>query len=344
MHAEHTNDFIEDITTLEQATVTKRTLIDTKKRLGMVLDFLPLGLLIHQEQGILFANQTACMILGQSQESLIGQHLLDFASMAQADTLSAFFTEAFGSSDIQQVKDVKIPDLNGTEKLYRAIAATLPWEGTPVVQIVLQDITAERANEKQLEQLSTTDQLTGTYNRRGFIQYAKYLSTERECCHCSVIFFDVDHFKKVNDTYGHAAGDIALREIVLRTETILNEFNRTKKNHTPDAKLARMGGEEFAIIVPNSHASTTAILAEEIRIDIAGQPVGSLEKTFTVQVSLGVTCGDLSKESIDDILRSADNALYAAKNSGRNKTVLSDDVSVEMLEAPYQPISRRTHR
>ncbi|MCK9453786.1 MAG: diguanylate cyclase [Sulfurimonas sp.] len=168
------------------------------------------------------------------------------------------------------------------------------------------DITAK----KELEKLATTDKLTGIYNRR---RVDEFLQTEIEIAkrhsqELSIILIDIDHFKSVNDTYGHQRGDMVLRKT---TEII-------SKNLRKSDIFGRWGGEEFLIICPQTNRDEAFILAQKLRDAIQGykfEVVG--EKTISLGISQ-LQEGDTEKT----LIQRADNALYSAKNSGRNRAVI----------------------
>lgn len=174
----------------------------------------------------------------------------------------------------------------------------------------------ENANQK-LAELSTTDALTGVRNRRYFDQVLdrEFNRAFREREQLSVLMLDIDHFKAVNDDYGHQVGDEALRVIAKVLKEVV---------HRTTDLCARYGGEEFAIVLPNTEVEGAYQVAEKIRKEIAEQVVSAEGKEFSLTVSIGVM-GDApaSGDNVDLWLKEADDALYAAKEGGRNKVVLS---------------------
>jgi len=180
------------------------------------------------------------------------------------------------------------------------------WRGRRTTN---RDVTALKQAEEQLQRLSTTDPLTGAYNRRMFMDLlAKELQrVDRYGEPFSLLMFDIDHFKAVNDQYGHDAGDRVLVEMVrLSMDTIRQS----------DA-LARWGGEEFMVLLPQTDGDMAYTLGERLRKHIARHTfIGAGHLT----VSVGVTsCG--SGDTIDSLLKRVDEALYSAKESGRNRVV-----------------------
>jgi diguanylate cyclase (GGDEF)-like protein len=173
----------------------------------------------------------------------------------------------------------------------------------------------ESVNEK-LAELSTTDALTGVRNRRYFDQMLEreFNRARREREQLSILMIDIDYFKQVNDEYGHQVGDDTLR----RVANILREVL-----HRTTDFVARYGGEEFAIIFPNTEVAGAYLVAEKIRKKIAKQQFNAAGITFSITVSIGLMGGPSSGFNADFWLKEADDALYKAKEEGRNKVVLS---------------------
>ncbi|GAA2864880.1 hypothetical protein Acy02nite_14020 [Actinoplanes cyaneus] len=164
-----------------------------------------------------------------------------------------------------------------------------------------------------------TDALTGVRNRRYF---EEALATEcrraaRTGYNVGLIMIDIDHFKRVNDTYGHPGGDRVLREIAQR----LSSGTRA------GATLARYGGEEFIAVIPHISAADLSPLAERTRKLVADLPVAVTDQTLiTVTASIGAATAPGPLAEPAELLRAADQALYAAKSAGRNRTVLAPEV------------------
>ncbi len=161
--------------------------------------------------------------------------------------------------------------------------------------------------EEELRRLAATDGLTGALNRAGFFKTAQQMYEERQ--HLAVLMIDVDHFKIINDQYGHAVGDSALRHLtdVLRRET--REIDL----------LGRVGGEEFVVLLPSSSLAKAASIAERIRGRVAASALEWGERSIEMTVSIGVATQQSNDQTIDDIMARADAALYRAKASGRNR-------------------------
>lgn len=313
-------EFIDDDDSLDAAKVTRQALIDTQERMGMMLDIMPMGLLIHTRQGILFANQEACRMLGASRDELIGQHILDFVAQGEIPGVLEQIDRSFGNSDGPIKQETLLHSPRGRMISIKLISARLPWAGTPVVQLLLQDVTDLKRKEQQLQRLSIIDELTGVHNRRHV-----YAEAERhmQCAvegeyELSVAILDVDHFKKINDNYGHGVGDQALISLA----GAVSEIVRAEVDDD-EAIFARIGGEEFLLLLPRYGLGQTIALAEKLRTAASAIEVRAENVTFGITVSIGVATLAKDDTSFDKLVARADAALYEAKNRGRDQVVIA---------------------
>lgn len=179
------------------------------------------------------------------------------------------------------------------------------------LQFALKEL--QEKNE-QLEKLSTLDELSGIHNRRYFDKrlLAELRRGRRELTPVSLVMFDIDHFKKFNDTYGHIAGDEVIRAVAF---TASEQLNRESD------EIFRYGGEEYAILLPNTELEGATFIAEKVRIAIESLIISSGGQTLSCTISLGVAC-HLSEQAIqpNEFIEQADKALYQAKRGGRNQT------------------------
>ena len=168
--------------------------------------------------------------------------------------------------------------------------------------------------QKRLEEMATLDKLTEIYNRQAFSILFKELIKEvhRRFIPFSMVIMDIDHFKKVNDTYGHPAGDMVLRELVdiVRHQLRVSDL------------LCRWGGEEFVILLKECKLDDAFHMAEKIRLAVAAHPIAAGNLKINLTVSMGVTQWNLLDDKDENaIVARADRALYRAKNEGRNRCV-----------------------
>lgn len=182
--------------------------------------------------------------------------------------------------------------------------------------IILRDITEAKERLFLLEELATHDGLTGIFNRRHWIDLAEreFARTGRSGRPLSLLMIDVDHFKDFNDTWGHAMGDTVLRTITDSIAALLR---------TSDI-FGRVGGEEFAIALPETDAESAALIAERLRLAVAS---ATFAGSVPISISLGLSAVGADDQCLSSLLRRADRALYLAKENGRNRveTITTED-------------------
>ena len=166
--------------------------------------------------------------------------------------------------------------------------------------------------QRQMSESALRDGLTRAYNKRYFSDRieSEFQYALRHTRPLSLIFLDIDHFKKINDVHGHQAGDLVLAQLSMLVMTMLGE----------DETLARYGGEEFAIVARGIDLEAGAALSERLRAAIEGHPFVFQATRIPVTVSVGVACAPAAgMSSSGDLVARADEAMYAAKRGGRNR-------------------------
>jgi len=167
---------------------------------------------------------------------------------------------------------------------------------------------------EQLRAEAAHDSLTGLWNRAAILEilHRELARSEREKTPVAAIVADLDHFKKINDTYGHLAGDAVLREVTRRIAGSMRPYDA----------VGRYGGEEFLIVAPGCDPATAFKVAERLRDCVSRQPVDIFDGAFPVTLSAGVAASCEAKEA-EELVRMADAALYRAKTGGRNRVELA---------------------
>ncbi|MCJ7734789.1 MAG: GGDEF domain-containing protein, partial [Anaerolineales bacterium] len=157
-----------------------------------------------------------------------------------------------------------------------------------------------------------TDPLTGIFNRRGLERWGQYEidRAKRFNSPLSAIFFDLDHFKDVNDTFGHDSGDLVLKEVVTCCQSVIRKIDI----------FSRVGGEEFLIILPETSILIAIQVANRLRKIIESHNFLNGSKTIKITISLGVIELDDQIKILSDLMNKADQYMYQAKQSGRNQT------------------------
>ncbi|WP_168204159.1 GGDEF domain-containing protein [Aliikangiella coralliicola] len=187
--------------------------------------------------------------------------------------------------------------------------------------------------EKEMHRLATYDDLTGLLNRNAFMQasiyYHELQSVEEQ--NYSVLAIDIDFFKRINDQYGHAAGDKALIE-----------FGRVSKEISRASDiLGRLGGEEFVFLLPETNVSQAKSFAERLMNNISELKITEEDSEFQFTISIGITAPPhKNSTSLETLIKKADEALYSAKNSGRNKiSIYTNNLEQNINTSVSNPIT-----
>jgi diguanylate cyclase (GGDEF)-like protein len=201
-----------------------------------------------------------------------------------------------------------LPMANGT--VLRCHLAILPDGGR---MLIFSDVTDIVRNAEAMEQLATVDGLTGIYNRRHFLALAdrEWDRASQYGRPLSFLMIDIDYFKEVNDRFGHEIGD----------RTIVHVANLARECTRTSDVLARIGGEEFAMLLPETDLDHAQVVAERLRCEVAKSPLAEVAHSATI--SIGVATADETMDRPSDLMKMADQALYAAKRGGRNRVVCS---------------------
>jgi len=191
-------------------------------------------------------------------------------------------------------------------------------EEVQLAMVVVQDVTERKEMEEELRRLATTDSLTGASNRRHFMDRGEeeLHRAKRYGRPLAILAMDLDHFKNINDTYGHSAGDAALQHFTLYCMSVLRE----------EDVFGRIGGEEFAVVLPEGSHDGAVEAAERIRVSLEENPFDANGTEVYLSVSIGVAACPtenedctMFEEGFQALLARADKALYAAKDKGRNR-------------------------
>jgi len=256
-------------------------------------------------------NEQLARVTGRTAEELAGCAFDGLVAESDRSRLQStfleIFTQGFSRVEISLLAaegELRSFDLSG----YRLDLS----EGSVVVGLGL-DISRRIELENQLRQLATTDSLTGLPNRRHFLELAEAeLERSKRYGHpFSLLMLDIDWFKDINDTHGHDVGDQALATLGRITSETLRQ----------EEILGRLGGEEFAVLLPETGLEGAMTAAERLRRAIARTPIDGDQGTVGITVSVGVAPWGGDEEPLESLLTRADEGLYAAKDRGRDRVV-----------------------
>ncbi|MFT3915007.1 MAG: sensor domain-containing diguanylate cyclase [Anaeromyxobacteraceae bacterium] len=307
-----------------------------EENLRRLLDAAPVALLLIDpaDRRVLLANQRAAQILESTERELVGRTA---PAIHMAIGVESFFDrlrrEAAVDGVIAQVE-------TATGRLFWALldARALDQDGGTRWMLGIADVTEQKRTEERLRELATTDPLTGALNRRQLYELAEeeVRRAERYWRPLCFAMLDLDHFKLVNDRFGHAVGDDALKAVAGAIRRSLRATDR----------LARHGGEEFVVMLPETPLATARGALERIRASVEGLRFEARGEPVRITVSAGVVAWR-SGESVDAVLDRADAALYEAKRTGRNRVVASGDVAAGVpapARAPRKAAAPRAPR
>ncbi|MBU8730253.1 diguanylate cyclase [Cytobacillus oceanisediminis] len=262
-------------------------------------------IVLNQNGAIVDFNQAMLPVMPDLKQSAIGKHIHDVLH---------------GNSTLRKVicsgKNGDYVWENEGEQVHFQVqfSPVYSLNKDPIGRIIsLADVTEKVNMQKTLKRLASIDSLTQIYNRAYFLsEMESSLSTLSPGSDVSLIMFDIDHFKHVNDTYGHEAGDLVLVQIAGLVKNSLRKRDI----------IGRYGGEEFMIYLPDTPAHDAHLLIEAIRLDIAGSPIIVDDNRISITSSFGLSHTNVSADNLDNpskiLLKHADLALYDAKRNGRN--------------------------
>ncbi|MBV8123638.1 MAG: sensor domain-containing diguanylate cyclase [Paucibacter sp.] len=192
----------------------------------------------------------------------------------------------------------------------------------PAYCLIIRDISDKRDASENLRKAAYCDHLTGLSNRRAFFEAAdlELLRRKKALRPVSLIMLDADHFKAINDQYGHPAGDAVLCQLAATMRAVCRQVD----------VLARIGGEEFAVILPSVDQADALAVAERLRAQVQQAPAVYEKHVIAYTISIGVAVMDESLAGFEGLMKRADQALYAAKRHGRNQVVIWDASTPEV--------------
>ena len=267
------------------------------------------GIFVLQEGRFRYVNPFMIKLFGYAEEELVNQQgLLDLIVTDQRAMVREQIRQREAGEPGKPYEAMALRQ-DGSELPVMIVGSPMTYEGRPASVGTLLDISARKDAERRARDLADFDPLTGLPNRRllsdRFTQLVS--STERDGSGLALIFLDLDHFKRVNDSLGHSVGDELLCAVAKRLLTVVR---------TVDI-LARLGGDEFIIALPGIRASVAAEVACRL-IDVCAAPFVVGGHDLTITPSLGISLCPVDGRDFDTLLRNADAAMYKAKEAGRN--------------------------
>ncbi len=301
-------DLQREVDALQLAAETIRKSEDDLRRL-FAASPVPLLLLRRADNRVLMANENSASVLRSQLGELYGRPLSEL--FVHEDQLVSLFStlDATGQIDAQEVE---LKSFDGGTFWALLSGRLIAYGGEPAYMVGFHDLTAQKAVEHQLRFLAQRDAMTQAYNRHHFWQLAlaEVSRVQRYDRPLAIAMLDADHFKRVNDRYGHDVGDMVLRLIVDTAQASLRSVD----------VLARYGGEEFIVLLPETSPDNARIVMERVRERIASEPLTLDDgRKVATTVSIGIAGLLEPSEGLESLLKRADEALYKAKRNGRNR-------------------------
>jgi len=264
----------------------------------------------------IYLNQASSLIYGYQPEEMLHRHFSEFSSPEYRERDHEAFANLLNNKELVQYETVHI-DRNGTPRQLSFNATALIKDGKVTrIRGTARDISEQKVYEQQLAYQAEHDSLTSLYNRNYFQQELERLiaRTARSGANSALFYIDLDQFKYVNDTLGHASGD----ELLLETTEML-------KSHCREGDLlARFGGDEFTLLLYNIDIIGAKPIAEKLRLLFEQYKYNRAANSFNITCSIGITIIDNHSKSADEILAQADLACNLAKSHGRNRIYVYD--------------------
>ncbi len=287
--------------------------LPSEERLQAILEQSPIGVSVSRRDDgkIIFVNTRFAELIGLTREDLIGRQARDYYLDRHQRERVIDRLRSFGSVTNMEVQ-FRRADGSSFWTLFTVNQAVI--QGVQVNLAWIYDYTDRRNMEEALRDMASRDPLTGIYNRRSFMELARsqLARAHRFNEPMSVFVLDVDHFKRINDSYGHATGDDALRMVAGGCQAILREYDI----------LGRLGGEEFVVVLPGATAEESRVVAERVRRHLSRMAIPGPEGRFHLTSSIGISTLDSAYDTLEKAIHRADLALYRAKREGRNRVVV----------------------
>lgn len=313
---------IEDVTTTVEQ---EREITRQRRRMGLVLEHIQgyCAVMLEVAGRVVEWNPSIGRLLGVQKDDIVGQPLLSrLADDVQQLAPTPAFVDIANAVKQNGWCRLQAPwrKLNG-EVLWGdcVVAPVVESDGTTSGYVaVIRDVTDEHWRTQKLIDAALTDPLTSLYNRRGLERRAEALLIRPHGApaHQTWVMIDIDHFKVVNDTFGHEGGDIVLKAVAAALQAMARDCDI----------LARLGGEEFVVLLPDAALAAAAAVAERMRLRVESLEVQVAGQLVRVSASFGIA-QQISGEANSAVLERADAALYRAKSEGRNRVIVADQDS-----------------
>jgi len=285
---------------------------ETEERFRRLVELSPDAIVVHKDGGILYANAAARRLFKLPQDgSLQGVKIFDFVHRDYHDFIKRRMKSLEQGAAFLASAELKLLCSDGELIDAEVVSGATQYKGQTAIQSILRDVSVRKMMEDELRRLADYDALTGAFNRRRFeeLSEGEMERAKRYSRPLSILVIDIDRFKEINDRHGHAAGDLVLHELVKVCQGRLRSQD----------VLGRLGGDEFGITMAETDLQAALNAAARLRLAVADMEIPWGREVIRLTVSVGVAERLAQDLRLDDCLRRADDALYAAKHAGRDR-------------------------
>lgn len=286
---------------------------DSERRYRELIEHALEGILVVQNARVVLANPHGAEMVGRLPENCFGVHFGALFAPHERERVGQLIGHTERNAKVPGVAVFESIDAAGESHWLQVRTVAMEWHGEAAALVFLTDVTERRQVEEKLRQRANTDALTGLYSRPYFLELAEraYAESAGRDTPLALITLDVDHFKAINDRYGHPVGDVVLQHLARLLSQDLREVDA----------VGRMGGEEFAVLLPGADATRAQGVAERLRVSVGLTPARTERGAVELTISVGVAQREPGMGTLGALIKASDDALLAAKQAGRDRVV-----------------------
>lgn len=284
---------------------------ESEERYRRLVELLPDGIMLYAEQKIIYVNPSGTRLLGVVKPGEIaGRPVIDVIHPENREEVHGGLHQLDRGDACLARREVRLVGVDGREFSAEISAFPLTLKGRPAVQLVFRDVTERRIAAQNLERMALFDSLTDLPNRALFFDRLEQAlaAAQRNKTIFALFYLDLDGFKEVNDTFGHDAGDLLLKEAAQRLRSCLRRSDT----------VARMGGDEFTVILTKIERSSDTIIVADKIMSVLNRPFLLGGRPRPLSASIGISVFPADGEDGETLLKKADRAMYGVKQARRN--------------------------
>jgi diguanylate cyclase (GGDEF)-like protein/PAS domain S-box-containing protein len=306
--------------------IAERTIRESEERLRKFSDATREGIVFHDKGIITDCNEALSRIVGYTHDELVGTEILQYNAPEFRELVANHI-----NSGMERPYEGAVLHKDGRRIPVELVGKEMPYKGQHMRMTVVRDISDRKDAEARIQFLAHHDTLTGLPNRVMLMDRLEVMlaSARRRSAPIGILFIDLDHFKTVNDSLGHAAGDALLKIVAGRIESSLREVD----------VVSRLGGDEFLVALPDVEGERGAAQVAEKLLAAVSEPASLEGRTLSVSPSIGISVFPRDGATADALIKNADAAMYLAKERGRSNYQFFNE---KLSEAAFQALTLET--